>query len=272
MIRTHAWLHQRNGVVDPISRPFVGILLRHRGLADAEGAVVAGTIADEAVHDVEEGLIARPDDAVGEIVRVRRAAFTRDGVDRLHAFRALRQEIVRCHGHHLAFAHAGLQLRRDLLVGAVDHRRRHVEQHQLVLVLDLARLQHGLLRVAHLEPDLLQRKDHRQLGDVDADRHVGDTFLDQDRLDLLGRALEQPDLGRDRPAQAEHARLAMILVQPGGIEPVMLGRRAEVPDIGIAGARQQGVARELVARPVADHRRGDVSDVVLVEGQHRAQA
>src|SRR5207237_4767742 len=118
VIRTYARLHQRNGVIDPVSRPFVGIFLRHRRLADAEGAVVAGTIADEAVHDVEEGLIARPDDAVGEIVRVRRAAFTRDGVDRLHAFRALRQEIVRCHGHHLAFAHAGLQLRRDLLVGA----------------------------------------------------------------------------------------------------------------------------------------------------------
>ena len=71
----------------------------------------------------------------------------------------------------------GLSACGDVEVDAVDHRRGHVEQHQLVDVLDLARLQHRLLRVAHVDAELLQLEHHRHLDDVDAERHVGDAFL-----------------------------------------------------------------------------------------------
>src|SRR2546426_7845595 len=51
-----------------------------------------------------------------------------------------------------------------------------------------------------------------------------------------------------------------------------LGRAAEIPDVRIAVAREERVARELVARPLADHGARGVADVVLVEGQQRAEA
>ena len=63
----------------------------------------------------------------------------------------------------------------------------------------------------------------------------------------------------------------MIVMQPGRIEPVVLGGRTEIPHIGIAVAGEEAIARELVARPFADHRRGDVADIVLVEGQDRTE-
>ena len=52
----------------------------------------------------------------------------------------------------------------------------------------------------------------------------------------------------------------------------MFCRRAEIPHVRIAGTRQQAIASHFVARPLADHRRGDVADVVLVEGEDRAEA
>src|SRR6185503_5425597 len=60
------------------------------------------------------------------------------------------------------------------------------------------------------------------------------------------------------------------LGQPGRVQLMVLGRRAEVPEHGIAVARQQHAARALVARPFADVRARDVTDVVLVEQQERA--
>src|SRR5262247_1868311 len=47
---------------------------------------------------------------------------------------------------------------------------------------------------------------------------------------------------------------------------------AEVPHPRLAGAREQRPARELVARPLADHGARDVADVVLVEDEQRAQS
>src|SRR5439155_6217221 len=65
---------------------------------------------------------------------------------------------------------------------------------------------------------------------------------------------------------------AVIVLQPWRIELVVTRRAAEVPDVGIAVPGEQRVARELVPRPFADHRAGGVADVVLVEGEQRAQA
>ena len=145
----------------------------HRGrAADVEGAVVAGAIALIGLQDVEEGLVARPEDPVGEIVRVRIAALAGDGVDRLDVVGAEPvEELVRL-GDDVVLAHARLQLLPDHVIGAVDHGRRLVQQHDLVDVLDLARVEHDLLAVDDLHAGLLQLEEHRRLGEVDADRHL----------------------------------------------------------------------------------------------------
>src|SRR6185436_505104 len=54
------------------------------GLADHESPVVAGLVADERLDDVEEGLVARPDDPVREDVGMRAASLPRDRVDVVH--------------------------------------------------------------------------------------------------------------------------------------------------------------------------------------------
>src|SRR5688572_2599719 len=64
----------------------------------------------------------------------------------------------------------------------------------------------------------------------------------------------------------------MILAQPRRIELVVARRTAEVPDVRLAVSGNEGIARELVARPLANHRARGVADVVLVEGEQRAKA
>ena len=59
--------------------------------------------------------------------------------------------------------------------------------------------------------------------------------------------------------------------EPRRMQPVMLRRRAEIPDVRIAVAGEQRVARQLVARPLADDGARRVADVVLVEAQQRAE-
>jgi hypothetical protein len=83
-------------------------------------------------------------------------------------------------GDDVVLADAGLQLLPDHVIGAVDHRGGLVEQHDLVDILDLARVEHDLLAVDDLHARLLQLEEHCGLGEVDADRHVGDAgFLEE---------------------------------------------------------------------------------------------
>src|SRR3989454_3811084 len=70
----HARLDQRDRLVHPLARLLVGADLRRGRAADAEGAVVAGPVADERLDDVEEGLVARADESVGEVVGAGAAA------------------------------------------------------------------------------------------------------------------------------------------------------------------------------------------------------
>src|SRR5947207_10750538 len=53
----------------------------------------------------------------------------------------------------LAFPYPRLQCLRDVLIYAVDHRRGHIEQRQLVDVLDLARFEKRLLAIAHFRSE-----------------------------------------------------------------------------------------------------------------------
>ncbi len=247
----------------------VGVVLGWRRAADVEGPVVAGAIAVERLQDVEERLIARPDQPVGEVVRMRVAALARDRVDRLDVVRAhLVEHRVRL-GDDLVLPDARLQLLPDHVVDAIDHGGGLVEQRDLVDVLDLAGIEHDLLAVDHLHAGLLEREQHRGLGHVDADRRVGAAGLAQQRHDLLGMRLHQPEMRRDRAAHAEHARLAIGRVQPVAIEPVVHRRRPEIPDDRRAALGQERKPTELVALPLADLGARDVADVVDVEQQQR---
>src|SRR6185503_19361884 len=84
--------------------------------------------------------------------------------------------------------------------------------------------------------------------------------------------LEQREVRPRCAAHAEKAGAAVVGVQPRRVELVVPRGAAEVPDIRIAVAGEKRVARELVARPFADHRARGVADVVLVEREQAAEA
>ncbi len=73
---------QLDRAVHPLARLAVRRALRRRRATDRERAVVARAVADERMDDVEERLVAGADQAVREVVRMRRAALAGDRVDR----------------------------------------------------------------------------------------------------------------------------------------------------------------------------------------------
>ena len=223
------------------------------------------------MNKIEIGLIAGTNQPVGEIMRMRAAAFAGNGVDR---FNAVRTHFVKTFGRHrddFVFTDARLQRLENILIHAITHRCCGVEQRDFVVTLDLARIKHDLLPVHDLQAEFLQRKEERRLDDVNADRHVGDTFLLQDVVNLFRRLLKQADFRRHRAAQSGQARNAVVGGQPRRIEFVMAHRGAEIPDPGFAVAGQQAPACQLVACPFADHRARDVAHVDLVEHQQRTE-
>ncbi len=111
-------------------------------------------------------------------------------------------------GDDIGLAHAGFEHLEHVLIHPVDHRRRLVEQCDLVDILDLACVEQHLLRIANFQADLFKLVQHRRFDNVDAERHFVDAVFDQQRLDLLGSGLHQSDVGRHRAAQADHAGMA----------------------------------------------------------------
>ena len=103
----------------------------------------------------------------------------------------------------LVLAHAGLHRLVELVVGRVDHHRRHVQQRDLVLRLDLARVGHQLLAVDDVDALALQREQDRRLDHVDAERLLVQAALLELDPDLLRDVLRPPHLGRHR---APHRR------------------------------------------------------------------
>ena len=101
--------------------------------------------------------------------------------------------------------------------------------------------------------------------------HLVDAGLLDQRGDFLGVALHQPERRIDGAAQADEPGLAVLRLEPGRVELVVDGGRAEIPQDRVAVAGQQRPAAELVALPLADLGRGDVADVVDVEDQQRAE-
>ena len=93
----------------------------------------------------------------------------------------------------------------------------------------------------------------------------------QDVADLHRRLLEEPRLGRDGAAHADHAREGLAGRDLRRVEAMVARGRAEVPHPGLAVPGEQAPARELVARPLADDGAREIADVVLVEHEERAE-
>jgi len=219
------------------------------------------------VDDVEERLVAGADQPVGEVVRVRVAALPGDRVDGLDLVRAHLVEPLVGERDDLILPDAGLQRLGDVLVDAVDHGGRLVEQRDLVGALDDARVEHQLLRVHDRQSLPLHLEEERRLDDVHADRHVGDAGLDEQRLDLGDGVDHQPDRRRHRAAEAEEAGPVVLLRHPLRVDLVVLDRRPEVPQDRVLVAGEQRVADHLVAERATDPGLGRVADVVEVEEQ-----
>ena len=131
-VRGHAGPHERDRRVEPLAALLVRVELRGADAADVERAVVARPVAHERVDDVEERLVARPQEPVGEHVRVRVAAIAGDRVDGLDLLRAhLEQQLVRARDD-LVLVHAGTEHPVDLVVDRVDEPGRLVEERDLL--------------------------------------------------------------------------------------------------------------------------------------------
>ena len=187
--------------------------------ADRERAVVAGPVAVVGVDDVEEGLVAGPDQPVGEVVRVRVAPLPRDRVDRLDLVRAHLVEPLVGERHDLVLADARLERLDDVLVDPVHHRHGLGQQHDLVARLDHPSVEHELLGVDDGQSLPLHLEEERRLDDVDADRQVGHAGLDQQRLDLGDGGLHQPDRRAPRRRGSRGTR-------PGSSPPAPTASRA----------------------------------------------
>ena len=94
--------------------------------------------------------------------------------------------------------------------------------------------------------------------------------LISEAISLAWRSIS-PNAGLTVPRRPMQAGLAVLRLEPGRVELVVHGGRAEVPQDRIAVAGEQRPAAELVALPFADLGRGDVADVVDVEDQQRAE-
>ena len=174
-----------------------------------------------------------------------------------------------CEPDALVLAHARLHGAIQLIVGRVHHHGRMIQQRDLVFGLDDARVGHELLAVHNGDAFALQGEQNRRLDHVDSDRLFVQTAHFQLDLNLFGHVFGAPHLRRHRPAQQRNSG-SRALPQPRAVELVMLRRRAEIPQDRLVILRQQREAADLVLRPCADVRGGDVAHIVHIEAQQRA--
>lgn len=118
------------------------------------------------------------------------------------------------------------------------------------------------------------------LGEVDAQRLARQAVFAQFRRHLrrdvradAGVRVEGAAEGGDAGAGAggRAAFLAVAVVEPGVVELVVAGGRAEVPDDRFAAADEQREADQFVHRPGADVGGRHVADVGEVEAEQRPQ-
>ena len=166
----------------------------------------------------------------------------------------------------------GLSCLEYVLVDPVDHGGGLGEKDDLVGALDLPGHHHRLLAVGDLETGRLEGEEHGRLRHVDPERLAGHAVVGEGGGDLRCRSLMEPGLGADGALEPGVAadRVGLV-VQPGELQPVRLGRRTEVPDPRRALACDQRPALPLVERPVADVGRRGVADVGRLEQKQRPQ-
>ena len=154
-----------------------------------------------------------------------------------------------------------------MLIGAIDHGAGRVEQQDLVDRLDLPGVEHHLLAVE--DPDALGLRAPRASAAHRCRRRAAcrRTLCPEDVADLARRSTEQAGVRGDRAAQTDHPGVDVLRAQPRAVQPMVLRRRPEVPDVRLAAAGQQRVAGHLVAGPLPDVCARDVPDVVEVEEQ-----
>ena len=263
---------QRDGLVHVLAAAGVRVALRPGRAAHREAAVVTGAVPEMAVQDVEERRVARPQQAVGVHVRVRRAALPGDGVDPFDVLAAEVVEHLADQAHALVLADSGAQEAVQLVVRGVDHRAGLGQQRDLVGRLDAPRREERLLTVHNGQSGGLEGEQYRQLHQVDADRLALQPVPRQLVGDLAGHLVGDAGVGVERAAQRGDAGTRpRRAVQPRVVQLVVARGRAEVPHDRFAAARQQGEPDQLVHRPGTDVRRGHVPDVREVEGEQRAE-
>ena len=76
LVGAETGLQHGDRIVHPLAGALIRVALGLRRTADGECAVVAGAVANEGMDDVEVSLISGTDQAVGEVMRMRAAAFT----------------------------------------------------------------------------------------------------------------------------------------------------------------------------------------------------
>ena len=199
-VRRHAGPDEGDRRVEPLAALLVRVELSGADAADVERAVVARSVAHERVDDVEERLVARPQEPVGEDVRVGVAAIAGDGVHRLDLLGShLEEQLVRARDD-LVLVHARPQHPVDLVVDRVDETGGLVEERDLLRRLDLARVEERLRAVGDVETGPLQRLDRDEVGHVHTERLALEAELTQLVRDLLPEPVRDARLDGHRSA------------------------------------------------------------------------
>src|ERR1019366_8659071 len=92
-------------------------------LAADKGAVVAGAITVEGLHDVQVNHVAGLDHAIREGVAMRRAAWSGYRVDAFDSLRAQAKQAVVCNGDEFVLADSRADGLADVVIRSIDHGR-----------------------------------------------------------------------------------------------------------------------------------------------------
>ncbi len=140
----------------------------------------------------------------------------------------------------------------DLLVDGIHDPGGVVEERQLVLRLDLPRLEHRRLRVDDLQARALQCQERRGVEDVDSQRLALQAALTQLVEDERSERVRHAGLVGHRAPHRRHPCAPARLREPGAVELVVSRRGAEVPEDGVVFAEHECEADVLVALPRPD--------------------
>ena len=146
-----------------------------------------------------------------------------------------------------------------------------LEQCDLLIRLERACAHHHGLGIRCLDPLAVQGVERLHVGQVDAQRFAGEVALLELSMNAGRQHVRDACLSRHRPAHRRDACLPARLRQPWRVQPMVLRRRAEVPEHRVTFSRQDHTPCALVAGPLADVRARDVANVVLVEEKQCAE-